>query len=945
MPNLRASSLKEGDCEARAVPRLRQRRAPPHRLGGLSPLIWLHRRVTDVSAHLERPEHKLPRRAVPRFVAARLRSTELLERAPFLANLGDALAEAARGRGGLVLLGGEAGVGKSSLVRRFCEDHRTSARVLIGACDPLATPRPLGPILDIASELGPEVQSLLRVEARRAELFQAVFRQMGAGGRLTLAAFEDIHWADEATLDLLRFVGRRLGSSRALLLATYRDDEIGRDHSLQLLLGDLASLSIVRRLTIPPLSENAVRTLAKDTGVDASNLYRQTGGNPFFVTEVIAARTSGIPTTVRDAVLARGARLRATSREVLDAAALIGPRIEPWLLEAISGGGREAVDDCVGAGMLRWDGEDLAFRHELARAAIEQAVSPSRRRILHGAVLESLRRAQGPDDLSRLAHHAEMAGDRDAVLLYAPAAARTAARVGAHREAVEQYDRALRFAADLPDETRAGLLEGRSLVTLLTDQLPEVIEDRRKALAIWRRLGNRPKQSESLRWVSRMLWVSLRLTEAEAASRAAVEVLEDLPPSHELAMAYSNMAHLEEVRYKNAEALAWGERAMSLARELGDTETLLHAMNNVGKAKLQDDDDEGWELLGGSLRLATQAGFVEHAARALFNQAQTALWRRQLDLADRYFDEGLAFCAAHDLDSWQRILQAWRSQSLLDRGRWPEAAELAAWGLGRSRSVDMHRLQLLVVIGRLQARRGEPDPATSLNEALELTAAAPDFEWIIPLRAARAEAAWLRGDLASTLDEAQVCFDVAQRRGNHRAAGELAYWMWRGGATAPSLRHIPEPYRSQIAGDWAGAAARWQELGFPYEAAQALAEGDDEQALRRALQEFERLGARPAATRVLRRLRRRGVRGIARGPRATTRASPANLTRREIEVLRLVSAGLRNAEIAQHLFVSERTVDHHVAAILGKLNVNSRLAASREAERLGIARTTSDVWT
>jgi len=403
-------------------------------------------------------------------------------------------------------------------------------------------------------------------------------------------------------------------------------------------------------------------------------------------------------------------------------------------------------------------------------------------------------------------------------------------------------------------------------------------------------------------------------------------------------MAYSSLAHFEEVRYRNAEALAWGERAMSLARELDDTEVLLHAMNNIGKAKLQADDDQGWELLAESLRLATQAGLVEHAARALFNQAQTALWRRQLDAADRYLDEGLAFCAAHDVESWQRILQTWRAQSLLDRGRWREAADLIAWGLRHSTSVDMHRIQLLVVLGRLQARRGEPDAATSLDEALELTSAGPEFQWIFPVRAARAEAAWLRGDLASTLAEARVCFDIARQRGNRRAAGELAYWMWRGGGTDPPPPDTPEPYRSQIAGDWSGAAARWRELGCPYETAEALAEGDDEDALRRALQEFELLGARPAALRVVRRLRQRGVRGIARGPRATTRASPANLTRREIEVLQLLSAGLHNAEIAQRLFLSERTVDHHVAAILGKLNVSSRLAASREAERLGLSR-------
>ncbi len=825
------------------------------------------------------------------------------------------------------------------MVRRFCDDQRARARALLGACDALATPRPLGPVLDIAPELGAGVRSLLGVEARRAELFQALLRELGSGTRPTVAVFEDIQWADEATLDLLRFLGRRIEGRRTLLLATYRDDEIARDHSLQLLLGDLASFPGVRRLSIPPLTENAVRTLAKGSGVDASNLYRQTAGNPFFVTEVIAARTAGIPTTVRDAVLARAARLAPASREVLDAAAVIGPRIEPALLEAVTAGGSQGASDCVAAGMLRWEGEDLTFRHELARAAIEQAIAPTRRQVLNRAILESLRAAGGTGDVSRLAHHAEMAGDREAVLEYAPTAARLAARLGAHREAAAQYDRALRFAAALPDEARAELLEGRSLVTMLTDELPRVIEDRQRALEIWTRVGDRTKQSENLRWLSRVFWISVRVADADVASRAAIEVLRGQPPSHELAMAYSNMAHFQEVLYRNAEALAWGERAMALARTLDDPEVLLHAMNNVGKAKLQDNDDEGWGLLAESLRLATQAGFVEHAARALFNQAQTAVWRCQLDLADRYLDEAEAFCAAHDLDTWHRILQAWRAQALLDRGRWSEAAELATWGLRRSRSVDMHRIQSLVVLGRVQARRGEPAATANLEAALALTSAGPDFEWIIPVRAARAELAWLKGDPEGAFAEAQLCFDTARRRGNRHAAAELAYWMWRTRPSDAPPGDIAGPYGLEIAGDWAEAAARWREVGCPYEAAEALAGSDEEGALRRALAEFEGLGARPAATRVLRRLRQRGVRGLARGPRPSTRASPANLTRRELEVLQLLSAGLHNGEIAHRLFLSERTVDHHVAAILRKLNVDSRLAASREAERLGLGRT------
>jgi DNA-binding NarL/FixJ family response regulator len=142
------------------------------------------------------------------------------------------------------------------------------------------------------------------------------------------------------------------------------------------------------------------------------------------------------------------------------------------------------------------------------------------------------------------------------------------------------------------------------------------------------------------------------------------------------------------------------------------------------------------------------------------------------------------------------------------------------------------------------------------------------------------------------------------------------------------------PFALQIAGDWAGAAARWEELGCPYEAARALADGDDEAALRRALAIFEELGARPMAQNVARRLRERGVQAIPRGPRPTTRANAAGLTRREAEILGLLAGDLRNAEIATRLSVSPKTVEHHISAILAKLDARTRTEAVRAAARL-----------
>jgi DNA-binding CsgD family transcriptional regulator len=861
----------------------------------------------------------------------------VLERDTFIAAFDRHLRDAAAGQGSLLFLGGEAGVGKTTLVQRFRQGLGPAARAFVGACDPLSTPRPLGPLADIADAMRGDVARLLATGAPRDQVFRAFLGALSTSTTPALVVFEDVHWADEATLDLLRFLGRRIGATRALLLATYRDDEVGTAHPLRVVLGDLATAAQVRRLSLLPLSAEAIRTLAAGSNLDPVELYRQTAGNPFFATEVLAVGGRGIPPTVRDAVLARAARLSPEGRATLEAAAVIGARSEPWLLAQVAQTGAAAVDECLALGVLLADDEGFHFRHELARQAILATLSPPRAVVLHRRALAALRSpAASEAEPARLAHHAEAAGDREAVLEYAVAAGHRARAMRAHREAMAQFARALRFAGNLSDAERAALQELHAYECYLTEHLPEAIEARRAALTTWRKAGDQLKVGESLRWLSRLQWFAGRNAEAEAAGREALAVLEQLPPGAQLAMAYSNQSQLRMLAEDTEEAIAWGERAIALAVELGEREILAHALNNVGSARLLRGDERGRTELERSLQLAMEHDLQEHVGRAYCNLVSSGIRNYQFARADRYIADGIAYCAEHDLDSWRLYIQGWWVVSLFYQGRWNESAQQAASVLRHTNASAINRVMPLAMLGRIRARRGDPDAAAVLDEALPIVTRIGELQRVAPVAAARAEAAWLAGDRARTIAEARTALDHACRNREPWYYDELTYWLRLAGETVSLAPWSGTPFARQVAGDWAGAAAEWERLGCPYEAARALSEGDDEVALRRALAIFEELGARPMAQIVARRLRESGARAIPRGPRPATRANAAGLTQRELEIVGLLAADLRNAEIAARLSLSPKTVEHHLSAILAKLDVRTRAEAVRAAVRLDL---------
>jgi DNA-binding CsgD family transcriptional regulator len=804
--------------------------------------------------------------------------------------------------------------------------------MLWGTCDALFTPRPLGPLIDLARMTGGDLEDLVQSDVRPHEVAAALMRELQADA-VTIVVIEDVHWADEATLDVLRIVGRRVDTVPALVVATYRDDQLDYAHPLRIVLGELTD-EPVGRIRLAPLSPLAVAKLAEPHGVDGEELYRATAGNPFFVTEALAAGEEEIPQTIRDAVLARAARLSGAARGLLEAVAVVPPQAELWLLNILVGDAVERLEECLSSGMLSPEPQGVAFRHELARIAVEESIAPNRRTELHKQVLAALVEAPNDADPARLAHHAEAAGDTEAVLRYAPAAAERAASVGAHRESAAQYARALRFAQPLPPARQGELFERLSFECYLTDQSDKAIEALERALECWRALGDVHKEGAALSRLSRRVWCAGENTKGEKAARDAVALLEALPPSRELAMAYGAVSSYC-MNTEDAEgALLWGRRALELGGRFDD-QTTIDVLNTIGTIEALRGAPQGWDKLERSLGLAQEAGLEEAVGRAFIHMGWVFMRTRRYELEHR-IEAGIEHCKERGLDLWWLYLLAYRARADLDRGRLDAAADAVPFVLRHPRSAVLLRILALTVLGLVRARRGDPDHRSPLDEALALAELVPDVQHLAPVAVARAEAAWLGGDLESVARETDAVFELAVRREASWVIGELAYWRWQAGIREEVPPGTAEPYALQIAGDWERAAESWAQIGCPYEAALALADADDEDTLRRGLDELRRLGAQPAATIVARRLRERGARGIPRGPRPATRANPANLTSRELEVLELVAEGLRNGEIANRLFVAEKTVDHHVSAILRKLEVRTRAQASADAVRLGL---------
>lgn len=855
---------------------------------------------------------------------------ELLERETFLGALEEYAAAAATGTGRLVLLSGEAGIGKTSLVEAFEEAHPELAW-LRGACDASFTPRPLGPVLEIAEAAGGDLVPLARDGGERSALFAAFVAHLARPSSSTVVVVEDIHWADEATLDWLSYVARRVGRTKALVVATYRQDEAALDPQLTAVIGRLAAHGATRRMQLPPLSATATGVLAAERGLDAERLFGLCGGNPFYVREVLEDPEREVPASVAEVVRARVGRHSAAAQRMLAAAAVVGRPAPARLLAAVAGVPAAVVDECVASGTLAVDDQRYAFTHELTRLAVEQDLPSYRAVELHEAALTVLTRERA--DHAELAHHAERAGDAARSYEEARAAAAAAVRFHSHREATVQLERALR-AADrlgLDDGTRAGLLDELTVLHGTTDHWEDAAATNAVAVGIRRRLGDRQALGTSLRHRVLCLWRLCRSADARAAVSELLQLTEQAPGTAERAWALALQAYAGAEDGDCEDRARAADEAVRLGELLGLGELVAHAMQDRGLlCELAGAD--GLADIERALRVARGTGSVGQAARAFTNLYLRAVIRLEMDAFEWVWAEGMRWCEEHEMRTWASCLTATRTMTLVRRGRLDEASRLATLLLRHGTS-PVNRAHLDVARLRILVRRGAADAHEEILRGRVLAASSGDLCWQLPVETALCELAWLRGD-PDLVDEA--CLDLHARSAGTepRLRAELGVGLARMGLLPPPSQAPPSPYDEELAGDHRAAAEAWRARGCPYEAALALAASGAGVLLEEALEAFTGLGTEPAAARTRQALRELGVR-TGRGPRRSTRSHPAGLTSREAEVLALLAEGLTNAAIADRLVLSTRTVDHHVSAVLTKLGVTSRSDAARTAARLG----------
>jgi ATP/maltotriose-dependent transcriptional regulator MalT len=518
------------------------------------------------------------------------------------------------------------------------------------------------------------------------------------------------------------------------------------------------------------------------------------------------------------------------------------------------------------------------------------------------------------------------------VIEYGPQAALQASRHGAHREAARFYQAVQLNHQRLSPEEQARLLDNLSFEYYLTGKIDPAIQARREAVDLWRQVGQPMMEGDGLRWLSRFYWFQGSKEMADHYAAQAIAVLEPLPPGKELAMAYSNLSQLHMLSEQKEAAILWGEKALDLAETLQETEITIHALTNIGMAELLTGEEAGRLRLERALRMALEEEMHDHAARCYANLSTGAIQSRDYAFGKRYLEEGLEYTIDRNMDSYSVYLLGWRARCSFEQGFWAEAQSDVEEVLRLHPGSAVIALPAITTLGYLKARQGDRGAAVWLDRARDLALATGEFQRIGPMAIARAEASWWNGKPEQVIEELEPAFKVSYPARNDYQLGAMLYWAWRAGSMVRRESEIPPVYRAMIAGDWREAAEIWAQIGCPFERGLALMEGDP-QAQRAALAIFEGLGATPAARLLREKMHAHGVRGLPRRVRIATSANPSGLTDRELEILALLGQGLSNAEIAQRLIISPKTVDHHVSAILAKLQVRSRLEAAAVAHQ------------
>lgn len=854
---------------------------------------------------------------------------QIFDRETELGTLQAALDEVTGGHGSVVAVMGEAGMGKSTLVQAFSETLGAEVQVLRGYCDDLGIAEPLGVLRDLARAVGLEFSTRIAEAGDRLRAFSEALEVFARPEGVTVIVVEDVHWADDATLDFLRFLVRRIADARILVLLTARSDEAQGRNNTRRIIGDAMGRH-AQRITLGPLAAETIGRLAREAGQDAEHLIEVTAGNAFFVTELLRGAGGTGRVTVQEAVLARADRLGPEAREVLNATAVFPrPVSATQIAELLERDVDDGIDSCLDMGLLVQSGdEDVGFRHILARQAVLSDLRPGHRRALNGRLL-GLLEAEGQASAARLLYHAREAGQTQAVRRLARIAADEAARLGSRREAAEYY----KVAVDAEgDAAPADLLEDAAFAAYLVGKAEDAIAYQGRAQVLHAANDNPLSLGDGLRLISRFHWFAGDFRSARDAAQEAVNTLANLR-GPELAMAHSNVAQLLMLDRDYAIVREPAEKAIAIAEEFGRPDIISHALNNLGTAIQFTEPDVARAQLSRSLSIALEIGHVDHAARAYVNKTYVEMYLCRFDQAKVIAEEGIRYCREQELDGYRTYLTGALALAELGLGDLDAAGKNAGRALrsAQAGNTGLNRHSGSVAQVRHQIRTGaEPDPA---EVAYLETFRSNDTELqrLIPFAECMAELAWMTGQGGESAKA--LLSDCIRWSKSQDVVQTVHIWLRRLDPThEPADRTgFLHCHRHELDRDFAAADAAWSENGAPYEQALCLAQGAEVDRAK-AANMFEALGAGVAARRVRATLGTDQARGPTT-PRASTRANPAGLTRRQMDVLQCLQEGLSNAQIAEKLFVSPKTVDHHVSAILAKLQVKTRAEAAAKANR------------
>jgi DNA-binding NarL/FixJ family response regulator len=852
---------------------------------------------------------------------------ELVERDAELAALGAAWTQARSGRGAFVVVVAESGCGKTSLVERFAASLAGQTMLLWGACDPLVTPRPLGPILDVRAQLAPNARALLDGSGQAHDIYTAIYQHLCE--QPCLLVIEDLHWSDQGTIELLRFLLRRIKSTPSMVVCTMRDDIEYSDVQRELL-DDVARSADATRLELTPLSKSALAQLVGNDQA-AEELFALTAGNPFFVNEMLQHGSQHLPATVRDAILARTVGVSDAARELLDLLVCSPEGIPDRVLPAL-GIDVESLRSLNNVGLIQRGQNGVTFRHDLCREAITATLPPGAQAGLHRRMVLALE-ATGTPDPAVLVQHARGAQDAARVLSYATSAGDAAARTGAHSQAADFYSLALDMGKPTDDSLRATLLERLATEEYLVDRLDRAIAACQGAIDLREQAGDVTNVSLGHQARSIYEWYRADRSAAEAHAVRAVAVLGDEGDRVALGLALALQAYLAVQVSDLEKARLLLKEATAISDESSDTTLLkriqiIDAVCRVAEGEKDARSDILRLVRGGET-------FDDNMSSGFSNLVYSDVEYRRLSEAQAVLAESLPLTVEWDLPICHVWQMGARGRLHLIDGDWSSAVRDADTVLDM-KSAPLARTWPNLVRGLVNLRRGD-EAGHDLDDAWDLAQRLGEPLRLLPAGAALVERAWLRGSSDASVDDAIAMLEQIDSPGLQWARGELAVWAQRlRPSTSVDHLQVSNPHRLQLQGDHHAAAECWRELGSSYERALALVDSGEPAAVRTGLDVLDQLGADAVAAKVRKELRDRGEVSIPARKRQTTRSNAAGLTAREAEVLALLAEGLSNTELAGRLFISPKTVDHHVSSILSKLGAANRRQAADVGRQMGL---------